>query len=83
MLSKARLSPTGRGLPNIAERIANLDRYEQWRPPTKIDFESIVGHDQWEHYWSLCEAVIDELRRCKEHADAIRAKIVTHLAGDA
>jgi hypothetical protein len=83
MLSNAKLSPTGRGLSNIPERLANLDRYEQWRPPTKIEFESIVGNDQWEHYWSLCEAVIDELRQCQEHADALRAKIVKQLAGDA
>jgi hypothetical protein len=83
MLSKAKLSPTGRGLPKIAERLANLERYEKWRPPTKIEFKSIVGRDQWEHYWSLCEGCIDELRLCQEHADALRAKIVKHLAGDA
>jgi hypothetical protein len=79
MLSKAKHSPTGRGLPNVPERIANLDRYEQWRSPTKIVFESIVGSDQWEHYWSLCEAVIAELRQCQEHADNLRAKIVKQL----
>ena len=82
MLSSAKLSPTARGVANIPERIASLDRYEQWRPPTKIEFESIVGSDQWEHYWSLCEAVIDELRQCQEHADALRAKIIKQLAGD-
>jgi hypothetical protein len=80
MLSKARLSPTGRELPDIADRVANLERYEQWRPATKIDFESIIGTDQWEHYWSLCEAVIDELRKCQEHADALRAAIVEQVA---
>ena len=83
MVGKARLSPTGRGLPNIAERIANLERYERWRPATKIDLESIVGPDRWEHYWSLCEAVIDELRQCQEHADSLRATIVKRLAEDA
>jgi hypothetical protein len=80
MLSNAKFSPTGRGIPNISERIANLERYERWRPPTKIEFESIVGRDQWEHYWSLCEAVIDELRQCQEYADALRAQIVKQLA---
>jgi hypothetical protein len=79
MLSKAKLSPTGRGLTDISERIANLNRYEQWRSPTKIEFESIVGRDQWEHYWSLCEAVIDELRQCQEFADALRATIIKQL----
>jgi len=64
MLGKAKLSPTGRGLPNIAERIANLDRYEKWRPPTEDHIESIVGRDQWEHYGRL-RAVIEELRDAK------------------
>jgi hypothetical protein len=82
MLGKAKLSPTGRGLPNIAERIAKLERYEQWRPATKIEFESIVGRDQWKHYWSLCESVIDELRQCQVCADVHRARIVKQLARD-
>jgi hypothetical protein len=82
ILGKAKLSPTGRGLLDTADRVARLERYEQWRPPTRIDFESIIGGDQWEHYWSLCESVIDELRQCQEHADALRAKIIKHLARD-
>ena len=83
MLGKAKLSPSGRGLADIAERIANLERFEQWRQPVKIEFESVVGRDEWEHYWSLCEAVISELRQCQDHADTIRATIVRQLGGDA
>jgi hypothetical protein len=79
ILSNARLSPTGRGIPNIKERIVNLERYEQWRQPTKIDFESIIGRDQWEHYWSLCEAVIEELRKCQEYAVDLRDRIFKQL----
>jgi hypothetical protein len=75
----ARRSPTGRGIHDIAERIANLERYAQWRQPTKIDFESIIGRDQWEHYWSLCEAVIEELRKCHEYAVDLRDKILKQL----
>src|SRR5262249_3917800 len=48
MLSKAKLSPTGRNLATVAERIARLEAYEKWRVPTKIDFESILGKDAWE-----------------------------------
>lgn len=82
MLSKAKLSPTGRGLPDVSERIAFLDRYTKWRSPTKIEFESIVGPDQWEHYWALCEAVIEELRQCQESADALRATIIQQISND-
>lgn len=76
MLSRAKLSPTGRGVANVADRVARLEAYERWRSPIKVDFESIVGRETWEHYWSLCEAVIDELRRNQQVADSIRARIV-------
>ncbi len=76
MLGKAKLSPTGRGLANIAERVARLEAYERWRSPTKVDFESIVGQDVWEHYWSLCERVIEEMRQCQQFADSINKKIM-------
>ncbi len=82
MLSNAKLSPTGRGISKIAERIAILDRYEQWRSPTKIEYESIVGRDQWIHYWSLCDGVIDELRHCQERAVKIRNMIIKRLEGN-
>src|SRR5207302_9511130 len=51
--SKARLSPTGRGVANVLERIGRLEQYERWRPATRISFESILGKDEWEHYWTL------------------------------
>lgn len=82
MLGRAKLSPTGRGVPGTAERVANLDCFVQWRPATRIDFELIVGRDQWERYWSLCEAVIDEMRRCQEYAGSLRARIIKQLAQD-
>jgi hypothetical protein len=76
MLGTAKLSPTGRGLANVAERVTRLEAYERWRLPTKVDFETIVGHDTWEHYWSLCERVIEEMRQCQQFADSIRAKVI-------
>jgi hypothetical protein len=75
MRSAARLSPTGRGLTGVADRIARLEAYEQWRSPTRVDFESVLGRDGWEHYWSLCEAVIEQLRQCQQVADTLRVKI--------
>ncbi|NLF07227.1 MAG: HNH endonuclease [Pirellulaceae bacterium] len=80
MLGKAKLSPTGRGISDIALRVANLDRFVTWRQPTKIDFESIVGSDQWKHYWSLYNAVIGELRKSQNFADNLRETIFKRLA---
>lgn len=76
MMSKAKLSPTGRGLVNVAERVGRLDAFEKWRPPIRIDFASVLGQEDWENYWSMCEKVMDELKGCQKIADAMRARIV-------
>jgi hypothetical protein len=79
ILSKAKLSPTGRGIMNVAERVARLEAYECWRLPTKVDLEGIVGREDWEGYWSLCEKVIEELRHCQQVADSLRTRVIQHL----
>jgi hypothetical protein len=76
MLSKARLSPTGRGVAGIGERVALLEKFEQWKAPTKVDFGSIVGPEEWERYWSLCEGVNEEMRLAQEVANALRVRII-------
>jgi hypothetical protein len=75
MLSKARLSPTGRGLSNTIDRISRLEAYENWRRPTQLNFEIILGGEKWEQYWALCEDVIEELRACQQVADSIKMTI--------
>ena len=83
ILSPAKnLSPTGRRLANVADRVARLEAFERWRSPTRIDFESILGLETWENYWSQCECVVDELRRCQQIADALREKIIEKLGGN-
>jgi hypothetical protein len=75
MVSKARLSPTGRGIEGVSARIARLEAYERWRSPTRVDFEKILGSDGWARYCSMWEAVIEQLRQCQEVADTLRVKI--------
>lgn len=75
MMSSARLSPVGRGLAGSEERIARLEKYERWKAPTQVNFESIVGSQDWEHYWSLCDDVNEELRQAQQVADALLARI--------
>jgi hypothetical protein len=79
MLSKAARSPTSRQIANTAERFMRLEAYEKWRTPVRVDIEAIVGRDDWEAYWALCEEVNADLRRHQEVADGLRAKIAAHL----
>jgi hypothetical protein len=73
------LSPSARGVPDLAERVARLDAYESWRSPTIVDFETILGSDRWNQYWLLWENVNNELRKCQEVADAIRTQVINSL----
>jgi hypothetical protein len=79
MLREVRHSPTGRGILDVAERVARLDAYERWRPVTKVDLESIIGPAEWQKYWQLYDAIIADMRRCQEVADAIKAKAIDSL----
>jgi hypothetical protein len=76
IISSARLSPTGRGLSDTKSRMDRLDIYEQWRTPTKVDFVTIVGREEWDRYWQLCEELIGELHKCQAVADTIRTRVV-------
>lgn len=80
LVSGARLSPTGRGVDGIEQRIAALERYEHWKSPTQIDFCSILGAEDWNLYWSLCDAVNEELRRAHDVAVALRSRVAAALA---
>lgn len=82
MQGKARHSPTGRGLGDVMVRIEKLARYEEWKSPTVIHFDKFIGRERWEHYWALCEAVIEELRQCQEVANEIRQQIAETLSRD-
>jgi hypothetical protein len=77
--TKAKHSPTKRGVADVAERMARLEAYEVWRTPIKIDFEVVLGKEQWEAYWKLWEAVNADLRNCQDVANACREKVIASL----
>jgi hypothetical protein len=79
MLSAARLSPTARGLANVAELVGRLEAYERWKSPTKIDFESVLGKETYEKYWSMWDKINAELRDCQVFADSLRSQVMDAL----
>lgn len=79
MLSNAKRSPTGRKLPNVADRIVRLEAYENWRVPTKVDFEAILGKNDWDKYWGLWESINASLLQCQDVADLLRKRVSDHL----
>lgn len=68
-------SPTQRGVPDVAVRVARLESFERWRVPTRVDFESIVGSAAYADYWTEMDRVVIELERSQEMADGLRQTI--------
>jgi hypothetical protein len=71
ILSTAKLSPTARGIKDIAERIKRLEAYENWCVPTKMDFETIVGQENWLQHWQNWE----RLQLLMRESQVLAAKI--------
>lgn len=77
--TKARHSPTTRTIADISERVAKLEAYEQWRKPTKIDFEATLGTEDWSAYWTMWEAINVEMRKCQEFAETLRTRVIQSI----
>ena len=77
MLSSAELSPTARGVKDIAARIERLEAYENWCVPTKMDFESIVGHETWSQHWKNWEQVQSLMRESQDLAAKINVTVAS------
>lgn len=77
MVSKATLSPTTRGVEDIAERMRRLEAYESWREPTKMDFEAIVGNDLWLKHWQNLDRLQVLMQESQEVAAKINAKVAS------
>jgi hypothetical protein len=73
MESDARLSPKTRKIPDLANRISRLERYEAWREPRKIDFESTVGAEMWQLHRKNWRGVLDSLKSSQKLATEILA----------
>lgn len=75
MQSNAKLSPTGRGVAGVEQRITCLEKYVNWKQPTRLDFAKVIGRDEWEQYWGLCEEINHDLKAAQKVADELRTRI--------
>jgi 5-methylcytosine-specific restriction endonuclease McrA len=79
MLGGADKSPSRRSPEGLAERVARLDAYVAWRPPTHINFAALVGEEEWERYWSLSAEINVKLKEAQASADHMRRRVEERL----
>ncbi|WP_254512959.1 HNH endonuclease [Anatilimnocola floriformis] len=79
MCGSSKLSPRTRAIADVDSRIARLEAYERWRAPTKVDFQSLLGDEAWQHYWKMWEnlngALAEAQAVANEMRDAIRDRV--------
>jgi len=79
MYGSAQLSPATRGIKDIDERCARLKEYEKWGIPIKIDFETIIGKEDWEKHWENCEKIKSMMRESQYLSDEIQKKLLNAI----
>ena len=72
MNGPAAKSPRSRGIPDLERRVALLEKYEAWKPPTKLDLESIVGTELWSDYWAMRDEIRTQLDNATAEAKHMR-----------
>lgn len=80
MVSDAKLSPKYRGIKDIDMRMKRLAAYENWRAPTLVDFEVIVGKEKWAKHWANWELVQNTMREAQVLATEINLAIAESYA---
>ena len=82
IVGPARLSPKTRGVSDLEERIARLDEYERVFKPRVIDFEAVVGSENWKKHWANCEAIKTLMRDSQELSDEVAATLQAYAEGN-
>ncbi len=79
MFGKAKGSPLTRHIPDIELRANRLTKFENWREPIKVDFQAVLGDADWNRYWSLHDAVVNDMKAAQQVADALRKRVEDSL----
>lgn len=66
---------------DLAERIRRLEEFERWRPAEPIDFEKIVGKEEYSRYWELLEDIVRLLKDAQLVASDHRQRIAAVHGG--
>jgi hypothetical protein len=82
MLGSARHSPASRGIKDLDERVARLERFERyWGDATAVsetEMAAAVGIERWNSYWVLLAQIADLMKAAQGQAEEIREKLATH-----
>lgn len=75
MVGSAERSPTSRGKLDVQRRVEILERYEKWRTPIWVDFDSVIEPYLWEQHKENLQGVLSLLEKSQQLATQLRKLI--------
>ncbi|HEY1613983.1 MAG TPA: HNH endonuclease [Rhizomicrobium sp.] len=75
MESSARGSPRTRRVIDLQERIARLERFEQWGNVKPLSLRELAGAEQWDAHWDNLQAIEQYMKIAQRHAAELRIVI--------
>ena len=75
MFGPAPLSPFTRGIADAQDRAARLAVYEDWIPPTRLNFEELVDSDVWADHWNYHARIVELMQEAQVTAVQIRKTV--------
>lgn len=72
-------SPKTRGIANLDQRIALIEKFEAWGNVERFPIRESVGEDEWRTYWERRDAITALLGEAQVQADRIKGKLTAEL----
>lgn len=76
MMGKARGSPTTRGVRDVADRVACIEKFVSWGNVRPARFEDMVPREMWRDYWDQLSTITNAMRAAQEKATLVRQQIM-------
>jgi len=73
-------SPKTKNIPDLSEKIARLERYEQWGAVSPLSFSGLVGEMDWETHWQNLRGIEQQMKDAQKHAARLRVAIESTLS---
>lgn len=80
MTSDAKRSPKSRGVADLTQRIQRLEKYEKWRVPQRVDFETLVGSELYSQHWANWQQLLALMDSAQQLAIRLKSAATTALA---
>jgi hypothetical protein len=72
-------SPKTRGIADLDQRIALIEKFEAWGNVERLPIRECVGEEEWRSYWARCDIITAQLREAQVQANRIKSKLTAEF----